>query len=265
MPELPEVERGRLVAEMVGLGQTVKIVRSPDDRIVFCDQTPATVSRRLKGRTVTAACRHGKQLWLEFDAGPALLLHFGMTGALQGYESADERPRFWKIELEFESGRRLAMPDPRRFGRIRLRDDPRNEPPISKLGFDPLLQMPGWAEFKGLCRGRTGTIKGLLLNQSFAAGVGNWIADEILYQARIAPMRSVKDLSSDELKRVRSRVESIIRKAVDVQSVSERFPKSWLFHDRWGKSEDARTSRDEAIAFTTVAGRTTAWVPTAQK
>ena len=65
MPELPEVERGRLVAEMVGLGQTVKIARSPDDRIVFCDQTPATVCRRLKGRTVTAACRHGKQLWLE--------------------------------------------------------------------------------------------------------------------------------------------------------------------------------------------------------
>ena len=125
--------------------------------------------------------------------------------------------------------------------------------------------MPGWAEFKALCRGRTGTIKGLLLNQSFAAGVGNWIADEILYQARIAPMRSVKDLAPDELKRVRSRVESIIRKAVEVQSVSERFPRNWLFHDRWGKSRDARTSRGEEIVFSTVAGRTTAWVPSAQR
>ena len=77
-------------------------------------------------------------------------------------------------------------------------------------------------------------------------------------------MRSVRDLSSDELKRVRSRVQSIIRKAVDVQSVSDRFPRSWLFHDRWGKSVGARTDRDEEIVFTTVAGRTTAWVPTAQ-
>ena len=197
MPELPEVERGRLVAEMVALGQTVRTARSPDDRIVFCDQTPRTVCRKLRGRTVTAACRHGKQLWLEFDAGPALLLHFGMTGALQGYADESDRPRFWKIELEFESGRRLAMPDPRRFGRIRLRDDPRNEPPIAGLGFDPLLEMPTPARFRALASGRRVTVKGLLLDQGFAAGVGNWIADEILYQARIAPVRRVDSLDED--------------------------------------------------------------------
>lgn len=264
MPELPEVERGRLVAEMVALGQTVRTVRSPDDRIVFCDQTPRTVARRLKGRTVTAACRHGKQLWLEFDAGPALLLHFGMTGALQGYADELDRPRFWKIELEFESGRRLAMPDPRRFGRIRLRDDPRNEPPVSELGFDPLLEMPAPAAFLERCAGRTVTIKGLLLDQSFAAGVGNWIADEILYQAGIAPMRRVNELTEAELRAVRSRLGAIIRKAVEVQSVSDRFPRTWLFHDRWGKAAGATTRRGEVIEFATVAGRTTAWVPEAQ-
>ena len=189
MPELPEVERGRLVAEMVALGRTIRRARCSTDRIVFCDQTPATVTRRLKGRTVTAACRHGKQLWLEFDEGPALLLHFGMTGALHGYEHDADRPRFWKIELEFEDGRRLAMPDPRRFGRIRLRDDPRREPPVSDLGFDPLLDLPGKAEFRERIGRGTVSIKGRLLDQSFAAGVGNWIADEILYQAAVAPHR----------------------------------------------------------------------------
>ena len=265
MPELPEVERGRLVAEMVAVGQTVRTVRSPDDRIVFCDQTPKTVCRRLKGRTVTAACRHGKQLWLEFDAGPALLLHFGMTGALQGYESADDRPRFWKIELEFEGGRRLAMPDPRRFSRIRLRDDPRGEPPVSTLGFDPLLEMPAPKAFLERCLGRRVTIKGLLLDQGFSAGVGNWIADEILYQAGVAPMRPVSELSEAELLRIRAKLGSIIRKAVAVQSVSEHFPRTWLFHDRWGRAEGAMTSRGEEIEFDTVAGRTTAWVPERQQ
>ena len=93
MPELPEVERGRVIAEAVAVGRTVRHARCANDRIVFADQTPATVSRRLHGRTVTAACRHGKQLWLEFDTGPALLLHFGMTGALHGYEHEEERPR----------------------------------------------------------------------------------------------------------------------------------------------------------------------------
>ena len=92
MPELPEVERGRKVAELVALGRTVARVRCADDRIVFCDQAPRTVTTRLRGRTVTAACRHGKQLWLEFDAGPALLLHFGMTGSVHGYTSSEERP-----------------------------------------------------------------------------------------------------------------------------------------------------------------------------
>ena len=264
MPELPEVERGRKIAEMVALNQRIRHTRCANDKIVFCDQSPATVSRRLKGRTVTAACRHGKQLWLEFDSGPALLLHFGMTGALHGYDQAKERPRFWKIELEFENGRRLAMPDPRRFGRIRMRDNPRIEPPISNLGFDPLLDMPSPAEFARMVSRRSVTIKGLLLDQSFSAGVGNWIADEILYQAGVAPHRRANELTPEEIRAVRRLTRSVIRKAVEVDSVSRRFPRTWLFHHRWGKNQNARTTRGEAIAFDTVAGRTTAWAPSAQ-
>jgi formamidopyrimidine-DNA glycosylase len=265
MPELPEVERGRLVAEAVATGRVAKHVRCANDRIVFCDETPATVSRRLRGKRVLAARRHGKQLWLEFEGGPALLLHFGMTGALHGYDDEADRPRFWKIELEFENGGRLAMPDPRRFGRIRLRDDPRNEAPISKLGFDPLLEMPGPATFRSLVGRRKVTAKGLLLDQSFAAGVGNWIADEILYQAEIAPDRRVNELDDAELERIRRRLAAIIKKAVAVNSVSSRFPKTWLFHHRWGRPEDARTSRGQPIEIKTVAGRTTAWVPSVQR
>lgn len=264
MPELPEVERGRRIAEAVAVGRTVRRTRCADDRIVYADQSPATVSRRLRGRTVTAACRHGKQLWLEFDRGPALLLHFGMTGALHGYDHEDDRPRFCKIELEFEGGRRLAMPDPRRFGRIRMRDDPRNEPPISDLGFDPMLSMPGPAGFREALGRGTATIKGRLLDQRFAAGVGNWIADEILYQAKVAPQRRVRDLDDREIERIRRRLEAIIGKAVEVDSVSKRFPRTWLFHRRWGRPEDATTPKGEPIRIETVAGRTTAWVPSVQ-
>ncbi len=264
MPELPEVERGRLIAEAVGIGRTIRTVRCRPDRIVFCDQSPATVSRRLKGRTMTAACRHGKQLWLEFDTGPALLLHFGMTGAVHGYDDESDRPKFWKIELEFEGGRRLAMPDARRFGRIRMRDDPRGEPPISGLGFDPLLDLPSPARFRKHLAGRNGTIKGVLLDQSFAAGVGNWIADEVLYQAKIAPDRRVGELDDGELERIRRRLGSVISKAVAVNSVSAKFPRTWLFHHRWGRPDEASTARGEPIEFATVAGRTTAWVPSVQ-
>ena len=264
MPELPEVERGRKVAELVAVGRKVVRARCADDRIVFCDQAPRTVSNRLRGRTVRAACRHGKQLWLEFDRGPALLLHFGMTGSLHGYASESERPRFWKIELELQNGHRLAMPDPRRFGRIRLRDDPRNELPVSRLGFDPLLEMPDFKSFKSRIGSRSISVKGLLLDQGFCAGVGNWIADEILYQSGVAPQRPASSLDDHELKEVRRRLGSIIRKAVAVDSVSDRLPRTWLFHHRWGKPEEARTTRGERIVIETVAGRTTAWVPEVQ-
>ena len=265
MPELPEVERGRKVAELVALGQTVVRARCADDRIVFCDQAPRTVANRLRGRTVTAACRHGKQLWLEFDEGPALLLHFGMTGALQGYLGPSQRPRFWKIELEFENGHCLAMPDPRRFGRIRLRRDPRSEPPVNRLGFDPLHELPTFNRFKQLVGRRTISIKGLLLDQTFCAGVGNWIADEILYQAGVAPQRPAGSLDDAELRAIRRWLGSIIRKAVSVDSVSDRFPRTWLFHHRWGRPEGAQTARGESIQIDTVAGRTTAWVPRVQQ
>ncbi len=265
MPELPEVERGRKIAEHTAVGQRIAFARCLDDDIVFCDQSPRTISRRLKNRTVTAACRYGKQLWLELDEGPALLLHFGMTGALQGYTDEDDRPRFWKIELEFASGRRLAMPDPRRFGRIRMRDDPRNEPPISLLGFDPLLNLPSVKDFSNLVSKRSVTIKGLLLNQKFAAGVGNWIADEILYQAHIDPRRRANELTPHEMKEIRKAMKSIIQTAVKADSVSSRFPKNWLFHRRWGKPENAHTAQGERICIETVAGRTTAWVPETQQ
>ncbi len=69
---------------------------------------------------------------------------------------------------------------------MRLRDDPQTEPPISLLGFDAFRELPSPRDFAALVRARSAPMKALLLDQSFAAGVGNWIADEVLYQARIA-------------------------------------------------------------------------------
>lgn len=70
----------------------------------------------------------------------------------------------------------LAFLDARRLGRIRLCVSPMAEPPISNLGFDPILSMPTLEDYKiAVCK-RSCTIKALLLDQSFNAGVGNWVA-----------------------------------------------------------------------------------------
>ena len=85
----------------------------------------------------------------------------------------------------------IAFLDARRLGRVRLVSSPLTEPPISTLGFDPILSMPGLEEFSGQVLKRSCPIKALLLDQSFSAGVGNWVAGQSEYLLRTACNLSV--------------------------------------------------------------------------
>jgi len=278
MPELPEVERARGIIETFAVGRTVERVWcDTTDDIVFAGVTGRTVARKLKGRTITAARRRGKQLWCELDTRPWLLLHLGMTGQILTPAAgplrlisspkalaSDWPPRFLKLRLWLSDGGELAMTNARRLGRIRLQDDPERELPVAKLGFDPLVEMLPRAEFCARLTKRKGVLKAVLLDQSFAAGVGNWIADEVLFQAGIDPRRRGHSLSAGEAARIHAKLRDVIRKACDVDADKDRLPKTWLFHSRWGKDADAKTSRGERIEHISIAGRTTAWVPSRQ-
>ena len=105
----------------------------------------------------------------------------------------------------------------------------------------------------------------MLLDQSFAAGVGNWIADEVLYQARIAPSRPARSLRRLESSRLRSRLRAVLSTAVRASADSDRFPKTWLFHHRWDHDPLARTSAGARLRWETIGGRTTAWAPSLQR
>jgi formamidopyrimidine-DNA glycosylase len=278
MPELPEVEAARRVLERVAVGRRLTSVRCADDPIVFEGLTPARFRRALLGRRVRGVCRHGKHLWLELDRRPWPSFHFGMTGgfhepaapslALRSSRRRDAGawpPRFTKLHLVFDDDAELALADPRRLGRIRLRADPAAEPPISLLGFDALLELPSPRRFLELLDERSAPMKALLLDQSFAAGVGNWIADEVLYQAGIDPRRRARTLSPAEGLRVRARLRSVLATAVGAGADGDRFPRTWLFHRRWGRDATAVTTRGEKIRHDTIGGRTTAWVPAVQR
>lgn len=277
MPELPEVEAARRLAVRVAVGRRVVSVWCAADPIVVEGATPARVAAALRGRRVRAARRHGKHLWLELDRRPWLLVHFGMTGGLQvpsrparrlmssRVASAGWPPRFVKLRLTFDDGGQLAFADARRLGRIRLRDDPQRQPPLAGLGFDALQELPSPHRFSALLRERAAPMKALLLDQSFAAGVGNWIADEVLYQARIDPRRPARSLSSAEASRVRRRLRDVLTLAVRVGADSDRYPRGWLFHRRWDHDPLARTASGARIRWDTIGGRTTAWAPSVQR
>ena len=278
MPELPEVERGRRLAGAVTLGRRIERVWCDDDPIVFDRVEPNRWRSALEGKRVIAAKRWGKQLWLELEAPPHPLFHFGMSGGFKTPSSTPLQlksgpredvsvwpPRFLKIRLHMDDGGELAMTDGRRLGRILLREDPEHEPPVAKLGFDPLLAMPTPKRFCELLRGRGSILKSLLLDQSFAAGVGNWIADEVLFQAGIDPRRRASSLTDAEARRLRTRLGAIVKRAVEANADNSLYPRTWLFHRRWGKQGDARTTRGEPIEHVTIGGRTTAWVPARQQ
>ena len=279
MPELPEVEFGRKTLHAAAVGRTIAHAWVGDDDIVVDGTTANRMTEALVGAAVTGTDRHGKHLWMELDRRPWPLFHFGMTGGfrspgdsplrLDASPASTDRswpPRFAKIVLGFDDGGQIAMTNARRLGRLRLRDDPRSEAPIARLGFDPLRTLPSPARFEALLKRRgKAKLKGLLLDQKFAAGVGNWIADEVLYQAGLAPLRTVGSLAPDERDRLRLKLRHVIKAAVRVDARKDRFPRTWLFHHRWGKGDGARTGRGEDIEFLTIGGRTTAWVPSAQR
>ena len=277
MPELPEVEAARRLAVRVAVGRRIVDVWVAPDPIVF-ETPPPRVRAALLGRRVVAARRHGKHLWLELDRRPWLLMHFGMTGALhvprrpslrlrstRGSPASGWPPRFVRLRLLLDDGNELALADARRLGRIRLRHDPRREPPLVDLGFDALRELPSPATFHALVRQRTAPMKALLLDQTFAAGVGNWIADEVLYQAGIDPRRPARTLTPMESARLRRRLRTVLTTAVRVGADGDRFPPGWLFHRRWDRDPLARTARGERLRWETIGGRTTAWAPSVQR
>jgi formamidopyrimidine-DNA glycosylase len=288
MPELPEVETSRKVVERVLRGhRLVEVIVDLEDRICFDRASPEEFKRAIEGARVTGTGRKGKYFWLELDRRPWPVFHLGMTGNVEcrrpgeaftkawggkrhwraGKAEADATAKFLpfcRIRMLTEDGTEVAITDPRRFGRIRLATDPRSEPPVSKLGFDPLEPFPTSEELAVLLQRRRAPIKAVLLDQGLFAGVGNWIADEVLFQAKLSPRGLASRLTLEEVNRLRLKLLSIIRRSVSEDADYERYPRSWLFHYRWGKVEGATTAKKHAIVHETIGGRTTAWVPEIQ-
>ena len=289
MPELPEVETVRLHLEKALKRKVIDdVVVDPEDNYFFRFAKSADVVKALHGRKVTGSGRRGKYFWLELDRKPWPLIHLGMTGnaailrpAKKGEAAErrrvwgganlksstrkdDDRPWFARLMLTLKDGTEVVLTDPRRFARMWLSDDPANHPRVAKLGRDPLADFPTVNELVAIFAKRRVAIKTLLLDQKVFAGIGNWLADEILFHARVSPHHVANALDAKQIARLRRFVIEICTKAVAVEADYERFPKSWLFHHRWGKAKDAQLPDGTRIQHDEIGGRTTAWVPSRQ-
>lgn len=264
MPELPEVETARRSAERALGGKRMERVEAAEDLLIFDRAPPAAVAEALIGRTVNGSGRKGKYFWLLLDRPPHPVFHFGMSGRLFTYQDGEPPPRYCKLEIVVSDGTAAAFADVRRLGRIRLAGDPEREPPISLLGFDPLTSLPSTRELQHRLESRRGRLKAVLLDQSFSAGVGNWLADEVLYQARLSPLRPANQLSPDEARRLRAALKSVVERSVALDADAARFPRHWIFHHRWDR-RIGTTPRGEPLVRQRIGGRTTAWAPDRQR
>jgi formamidopyrimidine-DNA glycosylase len=248
MPELPEVERARALIEERALGRRIE---SADDRDgwVCRPHSPGEIDSALTGATPVAAHRRGKTMWVEMEGGPTLGLHLGMSGrvVVDGRRS----DRGWdRFSLAFEDGGSLALRDKRRLGRVVL------EPDLSALGPDAAeVSRREFRERVG--RGRA-PLKARILNQGVIAGVGNLLADESLWRARLSPLRESGSLSEDELDELRRALRAATRRAIRRGGVHTG---DLIRHRRRG-GECPRCGA--ALERATVGGRTTYWCPREQ-
>ena len=202
MPELPDVEIERRRVERGALGRRIAALERFDPW-VSRPHSEADVRSALEGRTLVRTGRRGKSMWIETD-GPVLGLHLGMTGRI----AIDEPPhdRWDRFAVRFEDGGRLALHDFRRLGRAVL------EPDIDALG--PDAAEVGREEFRELVRRSRAPVKARLMDQSVVAGIGNLLADEAMWRAGIWPRRPARDLSDEEVDRIRREVRAANREAI---------------------------------------------------
>ena len=205
-----EVEYYRRVAEQT-VGRTIGRVIANDDWFLKGGTTAKALRTALRGTTITATDRIGKLLLLETD-GATVGLRFGMTGRLlvdgQGpiekleYSSDRKNPAWIRFALGFEGGGTMQLEDPRRLGGVEL------APELGHMGVDALSIKP--AAFRRAVGASRAPIKAWLLDQGHIAGIGNLLADEILWQADIDPAREARSLDDPEAKRLHTHLRRTI-------------------------------------------------------
>ena len=223
MPELPEVEVVRRGLEREVVGRTIGSVTVTHPRAVRRHLPGgADFAARLAGRTITAARRRGKYLWLPLDDGDALLAHLGMSGQLLVRPASAPDETHLRVRFTFtDSGdggesTELRFVDQRTFGGLALAEGGAELPPvISHIARDPLDPEFDDAAFSAALRRRRTGLKRALLDQTLVSGVGNIYADEALWLARLHYARPTETLTRAQVAEVLAGARTVMGAALE--------------------------------------------------
>ncbi|MDO8676304.1 MAG: DNA-formamidopyrimidine glycosylase [Candidatus Azambacteria bacterium] len=193
--------------------------------------------KAVKNRKIIKAWRIGKNIIFDLSGGKKMLVHQKMTGHLLIGRWQLEDKKWVAVEkgllaekvngyihtMFFLSGNKmLALSDLRKFAKILVVDekDFNNLEDVKHIGPDPLKLGFKFNEFSSLIRKKRGSIKKTLMDQNVVSGIGNIYADEILFAAKVNPLKKTEKLSEKELKTVFEATKKILKKAVRLRGTS---------------------------------------------
>ena len=202
--------------------------------------------KAVKGKKIERIWRIGKNIIFDLSGEKEMLIHQKLTGHLLigawnlspfGRSPVGGELGIWHpkekgilndrvngyIHVMFWlSGMMMALSDLRKFAKILVVDekDFKNLEDVKNIGPDPLKPSFGFKEFKNLMAKKRGVIKKILMDQNVISGIGNIYADDILFVARIHPLKKIEKLSDEELKAIFNAVKKVLTKAVKLRGTS---------------------------------------------
>ncbi len=264
MPELAEVEYFRKRWD-AGIGEKIVAVQLHGEKRVFRETDVHALETCLVRQTFLRSLAYGKQMLFVFSENNWLGIHLGMSGNLRVEAVGFEAEKHDHLVLRQKS-RALVFRDPRQFGRVRFHHGTKAPDWWPEVALDIQSARYNKRMLRDFVKrhGRA-PIKAVLLLQSGFPGIGNWMADEILWRARIAPQRKAAELSTAKLDALWRNVRFVARASLrTIGNDNTDPPKDWLLHERWrpgGKCPRHKTPLRRA----TIGGRTTAWCPRCQR
>lgn len=261
MPELAEVEYYRklwLPAE----GLAVEAVHLNAGKRVFRGVDTDALERGLVGQAFAHSEAHGKQMCFRFGGSHWLGVHLGMTGKTRILPPGEKPAKHDHLVLRMEDDRSLAFADPRMFGRI-LYANTEKEPAWWAMRPPSILSDGFTFEWMNafLDRRSKAPIKAVLLMQETFPGIGNWMADEILWRSRILPAKRCGEIGARKRKELHARTREVCADAMRVIGTDWGDPPDdWLFNHRW-KDGGRCPQTGKPLKRAQVGGRTTCWSP----
>lgn len=273
MPELAEVEFFRKRWQQAAAGERVVEILAHHQKKLMREIDIAAFRRALIGARFESSQASAKQMLFRFSGDVWLGIHLGMSGEL-GVAPPDHAPGKHDHLVLVTEKHALIFNDPRMFGRVDFHVGP--QPPAwwSRIA-PPILskEFTVAAVTTFLKRRARSPIKAVLLMQERFPGVGNWMADEILWRAAIHPARLAGSLSPAEVRTLWRECRTVCRQALAAiagrgnklpKDLNVGIPRTWLFRHRWRRGGRCPIT-GKPLAHATIGGRTTCWSPARQK